>query len=199
MQIDLDLGPLEARLGLAAGERLGPLGQVFGYWAPDLWPAQVFPSILLAQLEPLGRPSSAAIRWPAAFAGIIAGWILARRMSRALGHRAAVLSRDSAGSVAWPDRPFGRGRAGFDPRTGHAGADRPPDRAGSDLVAGLWASLAFLAGGWPPLVVIGLAIIVLGRTEGYFSLRLLLPPLLTASSGRSGRVCQPPPRSGRPH
>ena len=34
------LSPTEARLGLAAGEKLGPLGQVFGYWAPDLWPAQ---------------------------------------------------------------------------------------------------------------------------------------------------------------
>lgn len=31
--IDLDLGPVEARLGLAAGERAGPVGQVFGYSA----------------------------------------------------------------------------------------------------------------------------------------------------------------------
>src|SRR5262249_47437401 len=88
---DLDLGPLEARLGLSAGEGLGPMGQVVGYWAPDLWPAQVFPSFLLAQLEPLGRPTSAAIRWPAAIAGIIAGWILTRRAFHVLGGRAAVL------------------------------------------------------------------------------------------------------------
>ena len=33
--INLDLNPAEARLGLAAGEKLGPLGQVYGYWAPD--------------------------------------------------------------------------------------------------------------------------------------------------------------------
>jgi hypothetical protein len=63
--IDLDLGASEGRLGLAAGERPGPLGQVVGYWAPDLWPAEVLPSYLLAQLEPGGRPSSAAVRWPA--------------------------------------------------------------------------------------------------------------------------------------
>jgi hypothetical protein len=39
--IELDLGPGEARLGLAAGERPGPLGQVVGYWAADLWPAEI--------------------------------------------------------------------------------------------------------------------------------------------------------------
>ncbi|MFI5456678.1 MAG: hypothetical protein ACHRXM_14615 [Isosphaerales bacterium] len=177
---DLDLGPLEARLGLAAGERLGPLGQVFGYWAPDLWPAQVFPSILLAQFEPLGRPSSAAVRWPAALAGIIAGWVLARRMSRALGIRAGVLVGICwFSSLALIDRS---GESGLDLILGLATLatiDHLMAR-GSDLVAGLWASLAFLAGGWPPLVVIGLAIIVLGRTAMDFSWRLLLPPFLTA-------------------
>jgi len=178
--IDLDLGPLEARLGLAAGERLGPLGQVFGYWAPDLWPAEVFPSILLAQLEPLGRPSSAAVRWPAAFAGIIAGWILTRRMSRGVGIRAAVvLGVCWFSSLALIDRSGG---SGLDLILGLgtlATIDRLMAR-GSDLIAGLWASLAFLAGGWPPLVVIGLAIIVLGRRAVDFSWRLLLPPFLTA-------------------
>jgi len=178
--IDLDLGPLEARLGLAAGERLGPLGQVFGYWSPELWPAEVFPSILLAQIEPLGRPSSAAVRWPAAFAGIIAGWILTRRMSRVLGIRAGVLLGVCwFGSLALIDRS---GASGLDMILGLAALatiDHLMAR-GSDLVAGLWASLAFLAGGWPPLVVIGLAIIVLGRTAAHFSWRLLLPPLLTA-------------------
>ena len=67
--IDLDLGPGEARLGLAAGERPGPVGQVVGYWAPDLWPARVLPSYLLAQIEPGGHPTSAAVRWPAALGG----------------------------------------------------------------------------------------------------------------------------------
>ena len=89
--INLDLGPAEARLGLAAGEKLGPLGQVFGYWAPELWPAQVIPSLVLGRLEAFGRPSSAAVRWPAALAGIIAGWMIARSMAKALGLRAGVL------------------------------------------------------------------------------------------------------------
>ena len=51
---------------------------------------------------------------------------------------------------------------------------------GSDRVAGLWAALAFLAGGWPALVVIGLAIIVIGRTTAKFSRALLVPTLATA-------------------
>src|ERR1017187_2259552 len=103
--IDLDLGPSEARLGLAAGERPGPLGQVVGYWAPDLWPAQVLPSFLLAQLDPGGRPSSAAIRWPAAFAGILAGRILSRRMARLMGARAGLLLGVCwFGSIALIDR-----------------------------------------------------------------------------------------------
>jgi hypothetical protein len=51
---------------------------------------------------------------------------------------------------------------------------------GSDWVAGLWAALAFLAGGWPPLVIIGLALIVIGKANASFSRALLIPPLVTA-------------------
>ena len=74
--IDLDLGPADARLGLAAGERPGPLGQVVGYWAPDLWPGEVLPSFLLARSSraagqarrpfagpPPWRASSPALFW----------------------------------------------------------------------------------------------------------------------------------------
>jgi hypothetical protein len=179
--IDLDLGGAEGRLGLAAGERVGPLGQVFGYWAPDLWPAEVLPSLVFAQLDPLGRPSSAAVRWPAAIAGILAGWMLARGMSRALGVRAGVLLGICwYGSVALIDRSGG---SGLDLILGLgtlAAIGRLIQR-GSDWVAGLWASLAFLAGGWPPLIVIGVAILVVGKSSASFSVRLLLPPLLTAA------------------
>jgi hypothetical protein len=38
---NLDLGYVEARLGLAAREGLAPFGQVYGGWEPGLWPAQV--------------------------------------------------------------------------------------------------------------------------------------------------------------
>jgi hypothetical protein len=177
---DLDLGPSEGRLGLAAGERIGPLGQVFGYWAPDLWPAEVWPSLLCATLEPLGRPGSAAVRWPAAVAGIIAGFLLARGMSRALGARAGVfLGICWFGSLALVDRS---GAAGVDlilGLTALAAIERIIDR-GSDWIAGIWSALAFLAGGWAPLVAIALAIVVLGKRSARFSVRLLLPVLATA-------------------
>src|SRR5262249_5384577 len=136
--IDLDLGPAEARLGLAAGERPEPLGQVFGYWAPDLWPAPVWPSIVLAQLDPLGRPSSPAVRWPAAFGGLIAGWMVARRILQMLGMRAAVLGGIGwFGSLAMIDHS---GAFGLDLIVGLATL-ATIDRlmAGrSDSVAGLW-------------------------------------------------------------
>ncbi|MGC8642302.1 MAG: hypothetical protein ACP5XB_20765, partial [Isosphaeraceae bacterium] len=38
---NLDLGPADARVGLAAGAGFAPLGQVCGTWAPDLWPGRV--------------------------------------------------------------------------------------------------------------------------------------------------------------
>ncbi len=47
--------------------------------------------------------------------------------------------------------------------------------------------LAFLMGGWPPVVLILLAVIVIGGSEAGFSPRLLVPPALPRRSpGRSG-------------
>jgi hypothetical protein len=174
---DLDLGPSDARLGLAAGERLGPLGQVVGYWAPDLWPAEVLPSFLLAQLEPGGRPSSAAVRWPAALAGILAGILLSRRMMNVMGRRACLLMGVCwFSSIALIDRS---GAIELDLILGLAtlaALDRLMT-AGTGWVAGTWAALAFLSGGLPPLIVIALAIVVMGRKQALPSLALIIPPL----------------------
>ena len=176
---DLDLGPTDARLGLAAGERLGPLGQVVGYWAPDLWPAEVLPSFLLAQLEPGGRPSSAAVRWPAALAAILAGFMLSRRMQSVMGGRSGLLlGLCWFGSIALIDRS---GAIEVDLIVGLttlAAIDRLMT-AGAGWVAGVWASLAFLAGGLPPLIVIALAIVVMGRKQALPSFPLVIPPLAT--------------------
>jgi hypothetical protein len=177
---NLDLSPVEARLGLAAAESAGPVGQVFGYWAPDLWPAQVLPSALLARLEAGRRPTVGSVRWPAALAGIIMGLILARGMSRVLGRRASVLvALCWFGSLALLDRSA---EAGVDLILGLTliGAIDRLLRRGSDLVAGLWTSLSFLAGGWPPVLIVLLASLVLGRRAARLSLRLVLPPVATA-------------------
>ena len=128
--IDLDLGPAEARLGLAAGEKPGPLGQVFGYWAPDLWPAQVIPSFVLGRLEAFGRPSSAAVRWPAAHGGYPrrmddraehgqGPWAACRRAIWDLLVRQPGTDRSIVGDRPRPDRG-----------TGHPGVDRPAHHAG---------------------------------------------------------------------
>ncbi len=176
----LDVGPEDARLGLAAGESVGPMGQVLGYWAPDLWPGEVLPSVVLARLTPSSRAHSLVVRWPAALAAIIGGMVLAGGMHRSFGYRAAIwVAVAWFGCLAVIDRSAG---AGLDMILGVAtlaAIDRLLGR-GADRVAGLWASLAFLAGGWPPLLLIGLTIIVIGRRGSSFSAGLILPPLATA-------------------
>jgi hypothetical protein len=176
----LDVGPGEARLGLAAGESVGPLGKVFGYWAPDLWPGEVLPSLAVAHLGSTGRAHSGVVRWPAALAAILGGWILVRGMHRRFGYSAAIWAGVCwFGCLAIIDRSAG---AGLDMILGVATLatlDRLLAR-GADWTAGLWAALAFLAGGWPPLMLIALAIIVIGR-PGSISARLVLPPIVTAA------------------
>ena len=173
----LDLGPVESRLGLAANESFGPLGQKFGAWDPGIWPAQLAPSLAWAWGE--GRtPTANSVRWPAAIAGVLAGLVLARRLSRELGGRAGVLVGACwFGCLALMDRSAG---AGVDLLTGLATVaafDRLLAR-GSDLVAGGWLALAFLAGGWPPVAIALLATVVLGRHGATLTWRLILPPVL---------------------
>lgn len=178
---NLDPNASEAKLGMAASEGIGPYGQVYGNWDPSLWPAQLMTSQLWARGEG-GRGSTAAIRWPSAIAALAIGLILTRRANRVLGPRAAILTALCLfGSVAMIDRSA---TLGLDMIAGFAvlGAlDRLLSR-GSDLKAGLWTSLAFLAGGIPPVVVILLPTIVLGRRESTLSWRLLVPPVLTVAA-----------------
>ncbi len=178
--INFDLGPTEARLGLAAGETLGPVGQMFGYWAPDLWPLEVLPSLVLGRLEAAGRPSPAAIRWPAAIAAILVGWMIARSMSREFGLRASLLFGVCwFGSLALIDRSATTGIDWIMGLAMVAAIDRLIT-PGSDWIAGVWAAVAFLAGGWPPLFVIALAVIVVGKSSSNSILKLALPPLFTS-------------------
>ena len=97
---NLDLGPVDARQGLAAGESLGPLGQVCGSWAPELWPGRVAVSRLVVFLEGSGRSTAGSVLWPAALSAVAIGWTLAQRMMRVMGRREGFGS-GSAGSGAW--------------------------------------------------------------------------------------------------
>ena len=178
---NLDPGPVESRLGLASFEGVGPFGQVFGGWDPSIWPGQLAPAAAWAWGEGW-IPTSATVRWPAAIAGVWIGLILARRLSTTLGGRAGVLlGLCWCGSVALIDRSSG---AGIDLITGLgtvAALDRLLGR-GTGYVAGLWAGLAFLAGGWPPLAIVVLAAVVMGRPGASLSWRLLLPPAAAAAA-----------------
>jgi hypothetical protein len=176
----LDLMPTDARVGLAAGEAFGPLGQVYGNWAPDLWPGPVGLSKAASLLAEGGRVTPGSVSWPAALAAVAIGWRLARRMMRTAGLRAGLwFALCWFGSLGVIDHSGG---TGFDFLSGLA-IVAAIDRLlayGSDFVAGLWAALAFLMGGWPPVIVIFLTVIVIGRREARFSPRLLIPPAVTA-------------------
>ena len=177
---NLDLGPAEARVGLSAAEPLGPFGQMYGGWEPGIWPGQVGPCALWAWGEGGNYPTAASVRWPAAIAGVLAGLLMARCAGRTLGTGASVcVALCWFGSLALIDRSAG---AGLDLVAG-LGAVGALDRLlgrGSDWRAGLWCALAFLAGGWPPVALILLAMVVIGRREAGLSARLLVPPITAA-------------------
>jgi hypothetical protein len=175
---NLDPNAAEAKLGIASSEGIGPYAQVYGRWDASLWPAQVLTSQLWAWGEG-GRGSSAAIRWPSAIAAVAIGLILGRRANRILGPRAAILTALCLfSSLAMIDRSA---TLGVDMIAGLAilGALERLLNRGSDLAAGVWTSLAFLAGGIPPVVVILLPTIVLGRRKAALSWRLIVPLLVT--------------------
>jgi hypothetical protein len=177
-----ELSGKDARLGIAASEGFGPLGQVYGHWRPDVWPLPAAISRLVFLLGEPGKPESGAVLWPSAVAGLIAGWLVARRFI-ATGRTAAALLFGFAwfGSTALLDHA---GSRGFDFMSGLAtiaALDRLLSRR-SDWVAGLLASAAFLCGGWPPLLVIALAVLVVGRRDADFSFKLIAPAVITATA-----------------
>jgi hypothetical protein len=66
---------------------------------------------------------------------------------------------------------------------------------GSDWVAGLWAGLAFLCGGWPAVVAILLPIVVLGQPGATLSPKLLIPPVVTMAAWSIWALKAAPPEA----
>ncbi|WP_435015703.1 hypothetical protein TA3x_003249 [Tundrisphaera sp. TA3] len=170
----LELGPLEAKVGMAIGEPIGPFGRLFGYWEPSVWPGSVAVGQAWAWFEEKG-PTHNSVRWPAALAAMAIGLLLARRARMTLGARAGVLTALCwFGSIAAIDRSMG---AGIDLIAGLctvAALDRMLAR-GSGWTTGAWAAAAFLCGGWPPLAVLTLAMIVLGKAQMRWTWRMTIP------------------------
>ncbi|MFO0955915.1 MAG: hypothetical protein U0800_00445 [Isosphaeraceae bacterium] len=178
----LELDAAEARLGLAIGEPFGPLGRAFGGWDFTLWPGKVLAGKAWAAsgIDRMVSSSSAfpgAVRWPSALAALGIGFIAARRLALAMGPRAgAIAAACLFGSLGLIDRS---NSLGIDPMAGLgvvAALDRILAR-GSGWIAGLWATLAVLTGGWPALAAILLPVVVLGRSGSSLSWGLVVPPV----------------------
>lgn len=174
-----DLGDAEATLAIASTEAFGPFGRAFGGWMVGLPSARVLPSWLLSWMY--GRDADGWIglaHVPSLLASLGIVFLGARRCRSLVGPLAGALCAIAlACSLALNERPM---RLGFDPVLGLcliAALDRLMLK-GSDLVAGAWAALAMLMGGWPALAVILLPTIVLGRAGAYLSWKLLVPPVL---------------------
>jgi hypothetical protein len=188
---NLDLNEAEARLGIAAGEVLGPVGRVSGGWEPSVWPAPVVVGQVWAWAEG-GTPSPAAVRWPAAIAGLVIGLFLARRLTTTLGARAGLLTGLTwFGTLALIDRSAG---TGLDLITGLAtvGAIDRLLAGKAGWGAGLWGALAFLSAGWPPLAFLALATVVLARRDGIRLIGLLLPPMTVMAVWSIGAIAIAP-------
>lgn len=173
----LELGPIEAKVGLSATEPVGPFGQTLGAWDPSVWvgaylPSKIWSVVGAMQTDPI-------VRWPSAIAGVLVGLFLCRAMRRTIGTRAAaLLALAWFGQLALIDRSAD---AGVDLMAG-LGTILALNRLltkGSGWVAGLWASWAFLAGGWPPLAMIALASILLGRHGATITFKMAIPVLAT--------------------
>ncbi|WZO97642.1 hypothetical protein EP7_004684 [Isosphaeraceae bacterium EP7] len=185
------LGREEARLGIAAAERLGPMGQVFGGWDPGVWPLPVILGKLWAALWQ-GPVDTWAVRGPAALAALAIGVMASRRVSLALSPRAGLLV-----GLAWFSCLGAMDRStafGLDMIVGLGtvlALDRIIGRR-CDAVAGAWAGLAFLAGGWPPLAVVLMATIVIGRPEAWVGVGFLLPVAATIAGWSAWAIAAAP-------
>ena len=188
---NLDPSVPEARLGLAIGDALGPFGRVVGYWDPSVWPLPVAIGQVWGALEEEGATQN-AIRWPAAVAGCLIGYLLVRRARLSVGPRAGLMVAMAwFGSVALMDRSFGVGGNLIAGLGTVAALDRLLAK-GSGWAVGFWASWAFLAGGWPPVAVLLLCTIVLGRSGSTWSWKTSIPVLATFAAWSVWALSQAP-------
>jgi hypothetical protein len=177
----LDLNIDEARIGMAAYERLGPIGRVFGGFEPSIWVGRLLPSWLWAGGEG-GIPTANSVRWPSAIAGVLIGMVLARRAAVTFGGQVGVLMGLCwLGSIGLMDHSA---LTGLDLLGGLwvvLALDRMLSK-GADLAAGAFAALALLCSGWPPLALIALVSIVQGRAGAWLGWKLLVPPAIAAAA-----------------
>ena len=188
---NFDLNATEARLGLAVGDALGPFGRVVGFWDPAVWPLPVAISQLAGGFEEEGATQN-AVRWPAALAACLIGYLLTRRGRLGLNPRAGVMVALAwFGSIALADRSSNL-RIDLIAGLGTVAALDRLLAKGSGWAVGAWASWAFLAGGWPPVAVLALATVVLGRSGATWTWRTSVPVVLTVAGWSAWALTQAP-------
>ena len=165
---------------MASNESIGPYGRVFGYWDPSLWPASVALGKVWGFFEETGATQN-AVRWPAAIAGLLIGFVLARRARVDDGPEGGGAGRDGLVWVDRADGPIVGGRPGSGRGTGDGRRARSADGPRVGVAVGAWASLAFLAAGWPPLAVLALSTVVLGRVGSTWSWSMTIPVAATVA------------------
>ena len=176
-----DLNANEARLGLAIGDSFGPLGRVMGYFDPSVWPIPLALGQVWGGFEEEGATQN-ALRWPVALAGCLIGYLLTRRGRLSLNPRAGLMVAVTwFGSLALMDRSSSLGMDLIAGLGTVAALDRLLSK-GSGWVVGGWASWAFLAGGWPPVAVLALVSVVLGRAGSTWTWRTSVPVVATVAA-----------------
>ncbi|MBI1323939.1 hypothetical protein GC170_12250 [bacterium] len=170
----LEVGHQEARAAMAVREPLGPVGQSFGGLDPAIYPGAVALSKLWGVIEDDGLGME-AIRWPEAILAMIFGIVLAIRSENIAGKRASLwVSLCWFASLAVIHRS---GEIGIDITGGFGlllALDRAIARQGRlDSLCGLFASIAFLCAGLPPVIIITAASIALLRSSAGLGLSYL--------------------------
>ena len=175
----LELSDSEARLGLSAHEPVSAVAHVLGGYDPSVAPGAAWITAVWTAVFDGGIPSTGSIRWPAAMAAVGIGLLLFRRVAAVFGPRAGVFAALAlTGSLAMIDRSATTKMDLLPGLALVAALDRLVTR-GSDWVAGGFAALGVLLGGWPVLAAILVPSVLIGRKSASPSLRLLLPPVAT--------------------
>ena len=176
----LEIGPQEARLGMAAREPLGPVGQSFGGLDPAIYPGPLAAIKAWSVLEEHG-PAQESMRWPAAIFAAVIGAVLTLRSEWICGKTAGLaVGLCWLASLAVMNRS---GEFGLDFFTGLGtvlALNRTITSQGRlTLGIGLMTSAAFLCGGLTPVILVVAASVVLCRNSAGLTLPFLAVVLAT--------------------
>ncbi len=178
----LEIGSQEARLGMAAREAFGPVGQSFGGLDPGIYPGPVALIQAFSIIEEW-KPAQESIRWTSVICAGLIGIALTLRSEWKTGKTAALaVAFCWFTSLALLHRS---GELGIDFYLG-AGLvlalnDTIANRGQLRLRSGIYTSIAFLCGGLAPVILVVAASIIICRSSS--GLRPLFLSIVIATIG----------------